>query len=181
MRERIRSRAWATVRSGGFSLLPIVPVTVFELGPAALTVGHDILVEAGRDHLVRHGTGDPELGQGLDLVGHHLVASGLDRGNHVIDGGAGLGGAAGAVFGGRLRRDLGLRLLRGLQLSVFGLFGHGIFTFPLGCAQADTLRVAVPRLAFTRSMVNRNVSLARAVSWPRTYSSRIRCQRFINS
>src|SRR5213082_1654946 len=63
MRERIRSRACATVRRGGFCGLPIVPVTVFELGPAALAVGDDVLVETGGDHLIGHGTWDPELGE----------------------------------------------------------------------------------------------------------------------
>src|SRR2546429_2834055 len=84
MRERIRSRAWATVRRGGFCGLPIVPVTVFELGPAALAIGDDILVETGCDHLIGHGTWDPELGEGLDLVGHDLVAAGLDGADHGI-------------------------------------------------------------------------------------------------
>src|SRR5438105_3848523 len=79
MRERIRSRAWATVRRGGFCGLPIVPVTVFELGPAALAVGDDVLVETGRDHLVRHGTWYAELGDGLDLVGQDVAAGGLHR------------------------------------------------------------------------------------------------------
>src|SRR2546425_4344743 len=132
MRERIRSRAWATVRRGGFSGLPIVPVTVFELGPAAFAVGDDVLVETGRHHLIGHGTWDTELGQGLDLVGHDLVACGLDGGDHVIDRGARLGGAARAVFGGDLRGDLGLRFLAGFRLSVFGLFGHGIVHLTTG-------------------------------------------------
>src|SRR5256884_6807622 len=83
-RERIRSRAWATVRRGGFCGLPIVPVTVFELGPAALAVRDDVLVATGRDPLVSHGTWDPELGEGLDLVGHDLVAAGLDGADHGI-------------------------------------------------------------------------------------------------
>src|SRR2546422_11228742 len=99
MLERIRSRAWATVRRGGFCGLPIVPVTVFELGPAALAVGDDVLVETGCDHLVGHGTWDPEFGEGLDLVGHDFVARGLDGGDHVIDRSARLGGAARTVFG----------------------------------------------------------------------------------
>src|SRR5256886_17282783 len=82
-RERIRSRAWATVRRGGFCGLPIVPVTVFELGPAALAVGDDVLGETGCDHLVGHGAWNPELGEGLDFVGHDFDAGGLassDRG-----------------------------------------------------------------------------------------------------
>src|SRR5713101_7531664 len=124
-RARSRSRAWATVRRRGLGL-PIVPVTVFELGPAAFAVGDDVLVETGSDHLVSHGTWDSELGEGLDLVGHDLVAGGLDGGDHVIDGGTRLGSAAGAVLGGDLRGDLGLRLLGGFCLSVFGLFGHRI-------------------------------------------------------
>src|SRR5437764_3213614 len=78
MRERIRARAWATVRRGGFCGLPIVPVTVFELGPAALAVGDDVLVETGCNHLVGHGAWNPELGEGLDFVGHGLSARGLD-------------------------------------------------------------------------------------------------------
>src|SRR5207237_6913046 len=85
MRERIRSRAWATVRRGGFCGLPIVPVTVFELGPAALAVGDDVLVETGCDHLVGHGTWDPELGEGLDLVGHDFVVLCLVVGVYVFD------------------------------------------------------------------------------------------------
>src|ERR1700730_4187254 len=127
MRARIRSRAWATVRSAGCLGLPIVPVTVFELGPAAFAVGNDVLVETGSDHLVRHRTRDSELGERLDLVGHDLVARGLDGGDHVIDRGACLVGAAGAVFSSDLGRDLGLRLLAGFRLSVFCLFGHGMF------------------------------------------------------
>src|SRR5256885_15334980 len=132
MRERIRARAWTTVRRAGFCGLPIVPVTVFELGPAALAVGDDILVETGCDHLIGHGTGDPELGEGLDLVGHDLVARRLDGGDHVIDCGARLGGAARAVFGSDLRRHLSLRFLADFRLSVFGLFGHGIFHLTTG-------------------------------------------------
>src|ERR1700736_4562428 len=127
MRARIRSRAWATVRRGGCLGLSIVPVTVFELGPAAFAVGDDVLVETGSDHLVRHRARDSELGEGFDLVGHDLVARRLDGGDHVIDRGPRLGGAAGTVLGGDLRRDLGLRLLGGFRLSVFGLFGHGMF------------------------------------------------------
>src|SRR5438105_97850 len=132
MRERIRSRAWATVRRAGFCGLPIVPVTVFEFGAAALAVGDDVLVETGRDHLVGHGTWDPELGEGLDLVGHDLVARGLDGGDHVIDRRAGLGGTTRPVLRGDLRGDLGLRFLAGFRLSVFGLFGHGIFHLTTG-------------------------------------------------
>src|SRR5881396_1930154 len=132
IRERIRSRAWATVRRGGFSGLPIVPVTVFELGPAALAVSDDVLVETGCHHLIGHSARDPELGQGLDLVCHDLVASRLDRGDHVIDRRARLGGAAGAVFGRDLRGDLRLRFLAGFRLSVFGLFGHGMFHLTTG-------------------------------------------------
>src|SRR3977135_3645358 len=98
-REGIGSRAWATVRRGGFSGLPIVPVTVFELGPAAFAVGDDVLVESGGDHLVRHRTWDAELGEGLDLVGHDLDARRLDGGDHIIDRGTRLGGAAAAVLG----------------------------------------------------------------------------------
>src|SRR5438132_8098783 len=118
MRERIRSRAWATVRRGGFSGLPIVPVTVFELGPAALAVGDDVLVETGCDHLVGHGTWDPELGEGLDLVGHDLVTRGLDGGDHVIDRGACLGCTARAIFCSHLRGDFCLGVLAGFYLSV---------------------------------------------------------------
>src|SRR3979411_1726402 len=84
-RERIRSRAWATVRRGGFFGLPIVPVTVFELGPATFAVGNERRVETGGNHLVGHGTGDPQLGEGLDLISHDFVARGLDGGDHVID------------------------------------------------------------------------------------------------
>src|SRR6266849_10866955 len=103
MRERIRSRAWATVRRGGLGL-PIVPVTVFELGPAAFAVGDDVLVETGSDHLVSHRTWDSELGERLDLVGHDLVARRLDGGDHVIDRGPHLGYAAGTVLGSHFRR-----------------------------------------------------------------------------
>src|ERR1700737_1381498 len=131
-RARIRSRAWATVRRGGCLGLPIVPVTVFELGPAAFAVGNDVLVETGSDHLVRHRTWDSELGERLDLVSHDLVARPLDARDHVIDRGACLVGAAGAVFGSDLGRDLGLRLLAGFRLSVFGLFGHGMFHLTTG-------------------------------------------------
>src|SRR5438309_1187201 len=102
IRSRIRSRAWATVSNGRVSCLPIVPVTVFELGSATFAVGHDVLVEARGDHLVRHGTRNAELGEGLDLIGHDLVARAFDGGDHVIDCGTGLGGAAGAVLGGDL-------------------------------------------------------------------------------
>src|SRR2546426_9957999 len=70
--ERIRSRAWATVRRGGFSGLPIVPGTVFELGPAPLALSDDILVGTGCPHFISHGAGDPQLGQGLDLLLHDL-------------------------------------------------------------------------------------------------------------
>src|SRR3984893_1737888 len=145
MRERIRSRAWATVRRGGCSGLPIVPVTVFELGPAALAVGDDVLVETGSDHLVRHRTRDPELGQGLDLVSHDLVARGLDGGDHIVDRRTGLAGATRAVFGSHLRGDLGLRLLAGFCLSVFGFFGHGMFHLTTGSnsgGHAQTGRLA---------------------------------------
>src|SRR6266851_7878278 len=164
MRERIRSRAWATVRRGGLGLA-IVPVTVFELGPAAFAVGDDVLVETGSDHLVSHRTGDSKLGEGLDLVGHDLVACTLDGGDHVIDGGTRLGSAAGSVLGSDLRGDLGLRLLGGFCLSVFGLFGHRINHLTnWDRTQAETLKRAASRLAFTRSIVNRNVSLASAVT-----------------
>src|ERR1700738_4323026 len=159
-RARIRSRAWATVRRGGCLGLPIVPVTVFELGPAALAVGDDVLVEAGSDHLIGHGAWDPELGEGLDLVGHDLVARGLDGGDHVIDRGACLVSAAGAVFGSDLGRGLGLRLLAGFRLSVFGLFGHGMFHLTTGSNSGGHAQACASRLAFTRSIVNRNVSLA---------------------
>src|ERR1700730_879765 len=132
MRARIRSRAWATVRRGGCLGLPIVPVTVFELGPAAFAVGDDVLVETGSDHLVRHRTWDSELGEGLDLVSHDFVASRLDGRDHVIDRGPRLGSATGAVLGRHHRRDLGLRLLGSFRLSVFGFFGHGMFHLTTG-------------------------------------------------
>src|ERR1700674_1538251 len=132
VRERIRSRAWATVRRGGFSGLPIVPVTVFELGPAAFAVGDDVLVETGSDHLVRHRTGDSQLGERFDLVSHDLVARRFDGSDHVIDRGPRLGRATGAVLGRHLRRDLGLRLLGSFRLSVFGFFGHGMFHLTTG-------------------------------------------------
>jgi len=77
-------------------------VAVFELGSATFAVGHDVLVETSGDHLVRHRTRNAELGEGLDLVGHNLVARAFDGGDHVVDRGAGLGGAAGAVLGGDL-------------------------------------------------------------------------------
>src|SRR6266852_6053242 len=144
MRARIRSRAWATVRRRGLGL-PIVPVTVFELGPAAFAVGDDVLVETGSDHLVSHGTWDSELGEGLDLVGHDLVAGGLDGGDHVIDRGTRLGSATGAVFGRDLRGDLGLRLLGGFCLSVFGLFGHGMFHLTTGIELRRTPSNEPPR------------------------------------
>src|SRR5947208_16699164 len=63
-RERIRSRASATVRRGGFCGLPIVPVTVFELGPAALAVGDDVLAETSRDHVIRNGPAGSQAGEG---------------------------------------------------------------------------------------------------------------------
>src|SRR5205807_3583560 len=165
IRSRIRSRAWATVSNGRASCLPIVPVAVFELGSATFAVGHDVLVEARGDHLVRHGTRNAELGEGLDLIGHDLVARAFDGGDHVIDRGTGLGRAAGAVLGGDLRGHFRYRFLRGLRLAVLGLFGHRILHLTnWNRDQADTLKVAAPRLAFTRSMANRNVSLASAVS-----------------
>src|ERR1700716_304092 len=89
-RSRIRSRAWATVSNGRGSLLPIVPVTVLELGSATFAVGYDVLVESGGDHLVRHGTRNAEFRKGLDLVGHDLVAGAFNGRDHIVDGGAGL-------------------------------------------------------------------------------------------
>src|SRR5438552_12360834 len=144
-RERIRSRACATVRRGGFCGLPIVPVTVFELGPAALAVGDDVLVETGRDHLISHGTWDSELGEGLDLVGHDLVARGLDGGDHVIDRSAHLGGAARAVFASDLRGELGRRFLADFGLGVLRLFGHRMFHLTIGIELRRTRSSGPPR------------------------------------
>src|ERR1700680_2775038 len=101
--SRIRSRAWATVSNGRGSLLPIVPVAVFELGSATFAVGHDVLVEPRSDHLVGHGARDTELGEALDLVGHDLVARSFDGGDHIVDRSAGLEGTAPSVFGGGFR------------------------------------------------------------------------------
>src|SRR5438876_5635405 len=83
-RSRICARACATVSAvdGGLS---IVPVAVFELGRSALTIGDHVLMEAGGDHLVRHRPRNSEFAEALDLVGHDLVAGGLDGCDHVID------------------------------------------------------------------------------------------------
>src|SRR5207302_6995718 len=164
IRSRIRSRACATVSTGAADL-SIVPVAVFELGRAALAVGDDVLVEPGSDHLVRHRTRNPQLREGLDLVGHDLVAGGFDGRDHIIDRRAGLWPTAPVFGSGHLRRDLSLRLLGSFRLAVFCLFGHGMLHLNTGIrAQADTVRLAGPRLACTRSITKRNVSLATAVT-----------------
>src|SRR5438128_1180480 len=163
-RSRIRSRACATVSTSRFSDLPIVPVAVFELGGSALTIGDHVLVEAGGDHLVRHRARNSEFGETLDLVGHDLVTGSLDGSDHVIDRRARLW-PTGTVFGSCLYWDLGLRFLGRFRFSVFGLFSHGMFHLTTGNrVQADTVRLAGPRLACTRSIANRNVSLATAVT-----------------
>src|SRR3989442_1387960 len=164
IRSRIRSRACATVSTGAGDL-SIVPVAVFELGRAALAVGDHVLVEPGGDHLVRHRPRNPQLREALDLVGHHLIAGGFDGRDYVIDRRAGFRPTATVFSSGRLGWDLGLRFLGSFRLAVFRLFRHGMLHLNTGHrAQADTVRVAAPRLACTRSITKRNVSLATAVT-----------------
>src|SRR5207249_43916 len=52
-------------------------VALERVGLGLLLVPH-LLMEAAGDHLVGHGFGDAELGQGLHLVSHHLVARRFD-------------------------------------------------------------------------------------------------------
>src|SRR5438270_12541414 len=132
IRSRIRSRACATVSTGGWRL-SIVPVAVFELWRAALAVGDDVLVEPGGDHLVRHRARNSELREALDLVGHDLVAGGLDGCDHVSDRRAGFCPAT-TVLGDRLDRDLGLRFLGSFRFGVFRLYGHGMLHLNTGIA-----------------------------------------------
>jgi len=54
--------------------------SVVTLGSLTVPVGH---------HLVGHGLGEAELDEALDLVGHDLVAGGLDRGDEIFDGDGG--------------------------------------------------------------------------------------------
>src|SRR5438094_28082 len=129
-RSRIRARACATVSAVGGGL-SIVPVAVFELGRSALTIGDHVLMEAGGDHLVRHRARNSEFAECLDLVGHDLVAGGLDGCDHVIDRRARLC-PTGTVFGGCLYGDLGLRFLGSFRFAVFGLFGHGMLHLTTG-------------------------------------------------
>src|SRR5439155_16513035 len=98
-------------------------------------------------------------------VGHHFVAGGFDGGDHVIDRGPGLCPATCSVFGSGFGRSLDLGFLGSFRLAVFGLFGHGILHLTnWNSTQAGTLKLGVPRLACTRSITNRNVSLASAVT-----------------
>src|SRR5712691_13326812 len=46
----------------------------------------NLLVEPAGDHLIGHRLRDPQLGKGLDLVGHDLVAGRLDGSKHLFDG-----------------------------------------------------------------------------------------------
>jgi molybdopterin molybdotransferase len=61
-----------------------VPVPVPKLAGAAFLV-LDLEVEAGRHVLLGHVPGKSKLRQGANLVGHHLVAGGLDSGNYVVN------------------------------------------------------------------------------------------------
>jgi len=61
-----------------------VPVPVAKLGRAAALFVVDLEMETGGDILLRHVPGQPQLGQGANLVGHDLVASCLDGGDDVI-------------------------------------------------------------------------------------------------
>src|SRR5919201_1140731 len=122
--SRIRSRAWATVSNGRVPDLPIVPVAVFELRTAGVAVGHDVLVEAGCNHLIRHSAWNPKFGKTLHFIGHDLVAGGLDGGDHIVERGPRLGRGTAAILGGGLHGHLDLRFLGGLRLAVLGLFSH---------------------------------------------------------
>ena len=61
-----------------------MPLTVIEAGRAAAFLFVDLEMETGGDVLLRHVPGQPQLDQGPNFVGHHLVAGGLDRGNDVV-------------------------------------------------------------------------------------------------
>ena len=61
-----------------------MPLPVIEAGRAAAFLFVDLEMETGGDVLLRHVPGQPQLDQGPNFVGHHLVAGGLDRGNDVV-------------------------------------------------------------------------------------------------
>ena len=55
-------------------------LTLLALGPLTVPLGH---------HLVRDGLREAQLDEALHLVGHDLVAGGLDRGDEILDGDGG--------------------------------------------------------------------------------------------
>src|SRR5216684_1793220 len=66
-------------------LFPGGGVALKRIGLGLFLVPH-LLVEPAGDHLVSHRLGDAQLGERLDLVGHDLVAAGLDRRQYLFDG-----------------------------------------------------------------------------------------------
>ena len=66
-------------------LFPRGRVALERIGLSLLLVSH-LLVEPARDHLVGHRLGDAQLGQRLDLVGHHLVTGSFDSRQDLFDG-----------------------------------------------------------------------------------------------
>jgi hypothetical protein len=62
-----------------------VPLPVFELRGATAFLLVYLEVKTGGDGLLGHVLGKPELDEGSDLVGHDLVACGLDGRDDVVD------------------------------------------------------------------------------------------------
>src|SRR5579875_4099896 len=62
------------------SLVPRAGAAGLEGVRFALVLPWRLLMETAGDHLIRHRLGDAQLRQRLDLIGHHLVTGGLDRG-----------------------------------------------------------------------------------------------------
>src|SRR2546423_9987869 len=60
-------------------------VTALKRVGLGLLLVADLLVEAAGDHLVGHRLRNPQLGERLHLVRHHLVARRLDRRQHLFD------------------------------------------------------------------------------------------------
>src|SRR5436190_4247198 len=89
---------WVTRRSA--DVVPAGGGGGLERVRLGLLLAATLLMEAAGDHLVGHRLGDAELGQGLDLVRHDLVAGRLDGDEDLFD------GHGAPAWSGRHRRTL---------------------------------------------------------------------------